>query len=138
MNFRNHGGGCCGVKHLHGFDAKPKTLTYVPYTSRRTKMLTLMKRLIRENGHVRGARGKMFEVILTDPQIREMPEWIAELKAMDFRLVTRFHNSTGGWCNVFHMTTGRCRDDNVPDWWSEKREDATKDKTEDQPVVGGK
>jgi hypothetical protein len=87
---------------------------------RRSRLITQLKRYIRENGVVRGNKGKMFEVVLTDPQIERNPQWIAELKALDFRLVTRFNNSTGSRCNVFHKTSGVCRDENVPDWWKDK------------------
>lgn len=120
MNFAHHGGHCCGVKHVYGFFGPPDEMEYGA-DGRRSKKLTHLKRYIRQYGMIRGKRGKLFEVILTDGQITAYPEWIPELKALDFRLVSRFHNSTGEWCNVFHKCTGRCRDDKIPDWWKDEQ-----------------
>jgi hypothetical protein len=120
MQLTRHGGRCCGIRHIYGFSGGPKQLAYNYDCGRNSRLLTQLKRHIRENGLVRGGKGKMFEVVLTDNQITENPDWIPELKTLDFRLVTRFHNSTGGWCNVFHKTSGVCRDDKVPSWWKDE------------------
>ena len=120
MNLTRHGGHCCGIKHIWGFHGPPKLIYFNNVWGRNSRLLTQLKRHIRENGHVRGSKGKLFEVVLTDGQITHYPEWIVELKALDFRLVSRFNNSTGGWCNVFHKCTGTCRDDETPEWWKDK------------------
>ena len=121
MNFAHHAGHCCGVKHVFGFGGRPNQMEHNYIWGRSSRKITQLKRYIRENGGILGNRGKLFEVILTDGQITAYPEWIPELKALDFRLVSRFHNSTGGWCNVFHKCTGRCRDDKIPDWWKDEQ-----------------
>ena len=120
MNFAHHAGRCCGVKHVFGFGGRPNQMEHNYTWGRSSRKLTQLKRYIRENGRIRGNRGKLFEVILTDGQVTAYPEWIPELKELDFKLVSRFNNSTGGWCNVFHKCTGNCRDDKVPDWWRDE------------------
>jgi hypothetical protein len=125
MNLSQHGGNCCGVRHLWGFGG-PTSRVFNGYSSRTgkpryTTFLTQFKKKLAEVGpNTENNRGKLVEVILTDGQITSSPRWIKELKDRDFRLVSRFHNSTGGWCNVFHKCTGNCRDDKVPDWWRDE------------------
>ena len=109
MRTSRHGGGCCGVRHLHGFDGSDERVL-------RTVKGQLNRRKHGTNVYVGDAdlgfneltdqnqvkHGKIIEVILTDPQIERLPRTCAYLKGYGFKLVHRFKNSTGGFCNVLH------------------------------------
>jgi len=104
----NHGGGCCGIKHLRGFGGSDAGV-----------LETVKRRLTKTRGRVRwegttlfreesGAapEGKIIEVVLTDGQVKDKPLTCAWLKKFGFKLVHRFYNSTGSMCNVLHYCHG--------------------------------
>jgi len=131
MQLRSHGGSCCGIRHLSGFGAWG-TKVNAGYNSlgRRYETKTrlelfkgFMKQLEGSDFTTnRGAEGKLVEVVVTDSQVRSNPDIPSVLKAYGFKFVTRFNNSSGGMCNVFHKTTGKCGDHEVPSWWTKAKE----------------
>jgi hypothetical protein len=121
MRLSYHGGGCCGVRHLHDLNGRISSLVPTENLVRRSRLSTLFKKKVKEAGRDNPygpTRGRLVEVILADRQITAEPGWPAFLKEQGFRLVSRFNNCGGGWCNVFHHTTGTCGDETIPAWWT--------------------
>jgi len=86
-NYR-HGGACCGVTHIAGFNR----------LSNDDK--ELIAKAVRDSRN----RGHMYEVILTDSQIICQPAIAKLLKDSGFKLVSRFFNAnSGNYCNVLHL-----------------------------------
>lgn len=94
-----HGGGCCGVRHIAGFSASW-------LHPRPTKEMIQDEVKIFPPSSGGRTRGKVVEAVITDSQFRQQPELAQIMKDEGFRLVTRFHNSTGGMCNVLHRVGG--------------------------------
>lgn len=95
-----HGGECCGIRHLFSFGNTASV-------RHQERVLGDVDRYVEQHGAFidDGIKmGKLFEVVLTDYQIRNMPILARGLKQRGFRLVSRFHNSSGTWCNVLHHT----------------------------------
>lgn len=137
MQMRNHGGSCCGIRHLVGFGPwddlvnarsvfNSRTHRYETKGESRLEAFNgFMKKLdSRTAGYQsnRGTRGKLVECVVTDGQIERTPTIPGMLKKAGFRLVSRFDNSSGDMCNVFHKTTGKCGTDEVPSWWTNAKE----------------
>lgn len=130
MNLAHHSGGCCGIRTLHGFGPLRAIIPYYAPLAGRYKrgwritafdqFMKVFATMSPYVGHERDGvpRGKLIEVVLTDSQIKTTPKWPQILRDNGFNLVSRFYNSTGGWCNVFHMMTNNCGDNVVPDWWT--------------------
>lgn len=110
MQMDGHGGGCCGIRHLHSFFGGDGNVL------REVKLY-----LERTNKHASGAadidnmaiceavqragsrkRGKIIEIVLTDEQVYALPKTCQYLKEYGFKLVHRFDNATGSICNVLH------------------------------------
>lgn len=103
-SIRNHNN-CCGIYHLAGF---------YNFNGRgdRGEGDQTVETLTRTLGHINftegpRSRGKLVEAVITDGQFRTDPTLASTLKSLGFRIVDRFHNSTGGMCNVLHRTSGR-------------------------------
>lgn len=93
MAVRQHGGGCCGMRHSSGYSLNNDT--YRIYEK------------IREDKRCRD-RGRLIEVVVTDSQLRSQSSLGPILAAEGFRLVSRFTNdNTGNICNVFHFIEKR-------------------------------
>lgn len=107
----NHGGGCCGMKHIHGFAA---------YTlEQKRQLIDFIDEVTEEDDDKQGC----LEVVLTDYQMmtgagyppgRERGGdnalsftyygWAPHMAELGFKLVARFQNSNhGNWCNVLHL-----------------------------------
>ena len=88
MIVRNHGGGCCGIRHLSDFP--------VPYGGVvSADQIEQLRRDIR-----RVPSGRAVEVVLTDDQSRD---WAPILTAFGFTPVYRFRNSnTGNLLTVYY------------------------------------
>lgn len=87
-----HGGGCCGMLHIYGFNRgqQERDLKKVQEQIKRVK---------------RNSECRLIEIVLTDPQIKNMPELSNGLKRLGFKLKTRFLNiNSGNYCNVLHWT----------------------------------
>jgi len=111
MRIQEHGGACCGMRHVSGFVSNDDHLT-----------LRMLKDILRgkktDDGRVVALHtdytfreledntglkhGKIIEAVLTDLQIRRLPITCAYMKQYGFKLVHRFKNSTGTFCNVLH------------------------------------
>ena len=90
MDLKSHGGFCCGMNHLHSFQV------YDDYS------VEAIKRFIRRTNQAR-INGMLVEVVLTNGQLREMPELGPNLEEAGFKLVSRFGNpNSRNICNVFH------------------------------------
>lgn len=64
--------------------------------------------------------GKNTEVVLTDGQCRQYEGvWPKLLKEHGFRLVTRFRNTSGSVCNIFHRTAPQVLVEGFPPNWTE-------------------
>lgn len=121
---RMHGGGCCGVRHYVGFGQHN-----MPWGANNAPTEEQVKEGVRGYGDPAGGgrtKGKCIEAVITDTQFRANPDLAQWLKDAGFRIVDRFHNSTGGMCNVLHRTSGRRRIDRgrLPSWVVTLREDA--------------
>ena len=97
MEIRAHGGGCCGVRHLCGFntqttnvkvDGKIETVPIPASLSRLDELLAS------------APKGRLVEAVLTDNQATI---WNLALRERKFVLITRFRNAnSGNNCNVYH------------------------------------
>jgi hypothetical protein len=86
----NHGGGCCGITHIRDF------LYFVDNDIQS----------LNSNIPSKGVTNHLYEVVLTEHQVRQKPALLAALKAKQFRLVSQFRNkNSGNICYVFH----RCK-----------------------------
>ena len=91
---RSHGGYCCGIRHFPAFG----------WNARTKEQLEKIINSYTKNCRVRGI---LFEVVLTDSQLRtslgkKQLEWLNQI---GFTLVSRFINkNSGNTCNVFHYT----------------------------------
>lgn len=107
-----HGGGCCGVKHISGF----------PFISSNAKTIVKQKiALVKdavdkaidryehyEEGASKNSRENWtcaINVVLIDSQLEQ---WQTAVEAVGFKHVLRFKNSnSGNYCNVFYLVTGK-------------------------------
>jgi hypothetical protein len=132
MILKRHGGGCCGIRHLYGFSPPQVTsrhhltaevggtgLSSNPVYGTLAEMVALA---IKSQGTPTGRKGKLIEVVLNTSQMRVGGKALVKmLKENNFRLVSRFSNSSGEICNVFHHTTGKCAAP-MPKWWADEEE----------------
>ena len=85
LQMTGHGGRCCGVRHIFGFDGTVDAAAI-------------------DNLLVRHVRPGMFvEAVVTNGQLQRHRNIAPALRATGFKLVTRFKNpNSGNICNVFH------------------------------------
>lgn len=110
MNWDEHGGGCCGMTHVYGFDNRPneKLLNKLDkilanYTGRYSDSADGCdcEFCVKERERMKTFNA-LLEAVLVDEQ---MFTWAPELRKRGFRLVNRFFNSnSGNYCNVLHFT----------------------------------
>ncbi len=84
-----HGGGCCGIKHI-------QNMSWDTYSF--DENIAAIRRMIASNARV---KGKLFEIVLNTAQMKNT-RLVAFLKETGFRMVSRFNNNTGSICHVFH------------------------------------
>jgi len=122
MNMDDHGGNCCGVRHIYGFDSsRPDELT------RLLAQVDAMRSVDRASGDAH----RLTEVILSERQVtadsgntgwtaevREAGGWPAILAANGFSLVNRFENANSGKkCYIFHRVNNPLSLTDLPfDW----------------------
>lgn len=108
MWIEEHGGECCGIRHLHEFEPRNEDSL-----KRLDKCIQSVKNEFQENldyDEMRGPPQGAIEVVLTDGQ---MQLWWSALKTRGFRQVVRFKNSnSGNYCNVLYLTFGQPRGKN--------------------------
>jgi hypothetical protein len=140
-----HGGWCCGVTHLQGFDdPKIKAIKHTQYARRGQKFVykedvgyrwvddpagdfvewksepcnKTNEQVFDES--VEEFRGGVLEVILTDDFLTENrwgKFWADKLKKAGFELVSRFTNTnSGNVCNVFHLYKVDVPEGSPPNW----------------------
>lgn len=117
LSFGNHGGGCCGMSHLLGFDETTKAhWSYCSDSYGKTPeerienykedlKLELLDLVLTKSKRPSGC----VEVVLTDSQvIQDNFEHHKNLLAAGFTRVTRFYNSnSGNYCNIYHQPYGQ-------------------------------
>lgn len=142
MRLSNHGGSCCGIKHIHGFgNSDDAVLRQIKRSLTRTpggKRVKWDGETLFEERSGTNPEGKIIEVVLTDGQIRSHPRTCAWLKKFGFKLVHRFDNRTGSMCNVLHYCHSTQPNESSP-WQSvpEYQEEPEKeDNAERVPQVG--
>jgi len=123
MNMDDHGGSCCGVRHIYGFDrSSPNELT------------TLLAQVDALNRVARATPDshRLVEVILSERQVtadsgntgwtaevREAGGWPAILAANGFSLVNRFENANSGKkCYIFHRVNNPLSLTDLPFEWA--------------------
>lgn len=112
MHLVNHGGGCCGIRHIHGMRNRPEELTFADFQGRRLAgygdnnnnrpavecldaLLAEFER--RENPD---PQSRLIEIVLRGAQVNP---WRRTLEARGFFEVCNFVNSnTGNECYIFH------------------------------------
>lgn len=116
MKLVNHGGKCCGIRHIYHFPARVENQTGViahdrslvgaGVTRSGVEALDMLLEHFettenRTGGFGHGDReSRVLEVVLTDSQTRV---WGTTLEERRFRKVVRFQNdNTGNFCNVYH------------------------------------
>lgn len=93
----NHGGSCCGARHVHGFGTGDSPLN-----------ITQM------HNHVASAPDRLTEIILNRTQCRSSPDLLAAMAARGFVLTTGFKNGNhDSDVFVFHRSDRRLRLDNT-------------------------
>ena len=106
MQISVHGGACCGIRHIHGiFGTQEKLTQYVQRT---------IDEFTGPN-----PQGKLLEIVMTNWQIEQYPEFVKWLKETGWKRVTNFINSSSGRrVHVLHYVTGRPhRHNGQPDLW---------------------
>lgn len=97
-----HGGGCCGVSHIHLFTGRPSDMPRYGSPRGHTKEGQFKAALtsIRASRH-----SGLIEAILLPEQVRN---WETVLLEAGFKNVKQFYNSnTGNRLNVYHLAYGR-------------------------------
>ena len=108
MTLINHGGACCGMRHIAWMGQGPED-DDGPNRRDITKAAILdeiLETFEREYG-LTGVNdsGRVIEVVLTDNQCRG--DWPRHLLQKGFKKVARFRNrNTGNICNVFYYYAG--------------------------------
>lgn len=104
VRLSRHGGNCCGVRHFHDLsDTFMNPITEATLTAALRQEQAVPRDLNHNGGRT---KGKVVEAVVTDTQLRYNPELAGMLRRLGFKLVTRFHNNTGGMCNILHRVTG--------------------------------
>lgn len=93
MEIRRHGGGCCGIDHIVGFQYGVLSPLDVENFNRRI------------SNWKRRYASRMLEACLTDSQMRN---WAPHLQKVGFKLGPRFRNSNSrNIVNVLHLLSAR-------------------------------
>lgn len=99
MYVSNHGGGCCGIRHISGFHIGP------------IESHRYLQRVL-DNSESNAPRGRLIEIVLTDAQARNYGPILGKHK---FVLASRFRNAnSGNICNVFHRHEDLLPLDDIP------------------------
>ena len=97
MQIINHGGGCCGIRHIQGFGS-------IDYASMAEAFVKEFKDLMEP--FTRPGCNLLVEAVLTDRQM--VSGWAKVLKDFGFRHVSRFKNSNShNYVNVLHFTRSK-------------------------------
>lgn len=110
MKTDHHGGGCCGVTHLHNF-GDYTTPRVVAELDRILQLAKDFRERKNDGTFYETGFSHLYEVVLTDYQMRE---WAPILKERGFKLGPRWYNSnSGNYCTMLffnaHGPRGRNR-----------------------------
>lgn len=102
MRIANHGGHCCGVDHIYGFEYL-RNRPVVGLDAGSQQRVDEFKRSVNNWKYHNASR--LLEACLTDHQ---MVGWAPYLQEAGFKLVTRFRNSNSeNTVNVLHLLSAR-------------------------------
>lgn len=97
VNISNHGGSCCGARHIYGFGA-----------------VDALNNIAQMHNLVASAPDRLTEIILNRSQCRASPNLLAAMAARGFVLTTGFKNGNhDSDVFVFHRSDRRLRLDNT-------------------------
>lgn len=97
VHISNHGGSCCGARHIYGFGTGD-----------------LLQSITQMHNHVASAPDRLTEIILNKTQCRASPNLLAAMAARGFVLTTGFKNGNhNSDVFVFHRSDRRLRLDNT-------------------------
>lgn len=97
VNISNHGGSCCGARHVHGFGSGDA-----------------LNNITQMHNHVASAPDRLTEIILNSGQCQSSPNLLAAMAARGFVLTTGFKNGNhDSDVFVFHRSDRRLRLDNT-------------------------
>jgi len=97
VNISNHGGSCCGARHVHGFGT-----------------VDALNNIAQMHNLVASAPDRLTEIILNRTQCRASPNLLAAMAARGFVLTTGFKNGNhDSDVFVFHRSDRRLRLDNT-------------------------
>ncbi len=121
VNLLNHGGYCCGMRHIQGFNGYDRNRDVprpIPYSPRTETGYERLKRLVFSCNQRGAASGRLIEVVLTNQQCRSNPQLLQDLKEIGFDLVNRFRNANSrSICNIFHYNQGSRMNERRPFEW---------------------
>ena len=113
LNTEEHGGGCCGIRHISGFDNVTAGSAVTALASAIANCMHHYDAYY-EDGKV--AKGMLEIVIIDEQAIREIDvdgrkmRWHDYLLSTGWQRVTRFQNSnSSNYCNVYHLSFGQPR-----------------------------
>lgn len=95
----NHGGGCCGMRHIYGMGTGS--------TGQLQELVAAVNRNI------------LIEIVMTDGQCQNRPEILRKMEELGFVLVNRSQNpNTTNIINVFHRTNAHIQMSRLPYQWT--------------------
>lgn len=99
MSRHDHGGLCCGIKHLQGFGQDPLRLDDDGIHLKRDRLDTFLEEWAAEEAAFGPGNRRVLEVVLTD---RQEAGWRPTLLEKGFQKVYRFYNSNSrNHCNYY-------------------------------------
>lgn len=93
---REHGGGCCGIRHIYGFYILPTPENIARFDKTMNDY---------ELSPGMGLQDKLIEVVLNNSETKQEFKgmtWMQVLRERGFKLVNRSRNSNGSVLHIFH------------------------------------
>ena len=109
FELEDHGGECCGIMHLYGFDDEllldDHPTGKVTIANRVATIQAGVQRCLRSRASYDHDKQMLVEVVLSEYQWRD---WDTAVKRAGFKKVTEFRNSNSGRvCRVYHHKTNQ-------------------------------
>lgn len=99
-----HGGGCCGISHIHGFTSIGGTALPDQETAERRVRFLISKYWHDSNRKLSRDKNRLYEAVLKEHQ---RMQWEEVLLRIGFEMVTDFTNTnSGNRCYVYHYAMG--------------------------------
>ena len=105
LKSNRHGGGCCGIKHLSSFENYDNTYDFEKIINRAINqgIEDNDERYIDHSSDPLGS-SLLFEVVLNQDQLEDLPNLTIALSKMGFKEVNSFNNlNSGNECYIFHL-----------------------------------